>query len=73
MRILGIEISLVPKAKPAVWHRASTSALGVRITDMTPDELRTELEWVLGHISAGRVVYIGRKDPFRRVLATPID
>lgn len=73
MRIFGLEISRVPKAKPAVWHRASTSALGVRITDMTPDELRTELEWVLGHISEGRVVYIGKRDPFRRVLSTPQD
>lgn len=73
MRILGIEISRVPDSKPAIWHRASTSALGVRITDMTPDELRTELAWVLGHLEAGRVVYIGKRDPFRRVLATPQD
>lgn len=73
MRILGIEITRVPKDKPAVWHRATVTALGVRITDMTPDELRTELAWVLGHLEAGRSVYIGRRDPFRRILATPQD
>ena len=51
MRILGIEISKVPKRDSTVWHRVHGQPR--RITDLTPDELRAELKWAHDQMYAG--------------------
>ncbi len=70
MRLLGFEITRVPKQEKAVWVRASVAPLGIRITDMTPDEMRTELNWIVSQFAIGRVLHVGPKDPFRRILSS---
>lgn len=56
MRILGIEISKVPKRDSTVWHRVHGQPR--RITDLTPDELRAELKWAHDQMYAGAKLVI---------------
>ena len=70
MRLLGFEISKVPKPLTPVWHRASATPLGVRVTDMTPDQLRTELLWVKRELGQGKKVFTGPNDKFGRILSS---
>ena len=67
MRLLGFEITKVPKHENTVWVRSSVAPLGMRITDMTPEEMRRELTWVVSQLSIGRVLHVGRIDTFRRI------
>lgn len=71
MRIFGLEITRAPKVNKvghAVWSNPSKKPLGVRVVDMTPDELRYELLWVLYHLKSGGRLYMGKNDKFQRIL-----
>lgn len=72
MRILGLEITKVPEPAPAVWHRATVTPLGIRITDMSPDELRAELLWCHSRMRQGASIYMSVKSNFKRILSTPV-
>lgn len=69
MRLFGLEITRVPKKQPHIWSRAGRAPIGLLITEMTPDELREELTWVVERLGKGDTLFIGAQDPFRWVQA----
>ena len=69
MRLLGLEISRAPKKGTTVWVRSGLAPLGQLISEMRPEELRSELEWVAGELNKGNTLVISPRDKFKRVLS----
>lgn len=69
MRILGLEITKVPKNTGDIWVRAGVAPLGLLISEMSPDELRRELAWVARELAKGNSLSVSPRDVFKRVLS----
>ena len=54
-----------PRVGAIVWH--NPPAVARRLGDMTPEELRTELAQIHGHLRAGGTISINPEDPHQRV------
>lgn len=68
MRLFGFEISKAPKKiSGVVWTRAARAPIGLLVDLMSPDELREELKWAATELQKGNTLYIGPRDPFKRV------
>jgi hypothetical protein len=71
MRLFGYEISKVPapSGRDLLWNRSTYHENGRQIDAMTPDELRTELTWVLETIHKGGTLRIDPRDVYKRIRA----
>lgn len=67
MRLFGLEINRAPKKQPDIWARAARAPMGLLISEMSAAELREELTWVARQLNRGNVLFIAKKDPFKRV------
>jgi hypothetical protein len=72
MRIFGFEITKIPKpsGRDLLWNRSTYHENGRQIDAMTPEELRTELKWVLEGIHDGQgllTLYIAEGDVYKRI------
>jgi hypothetical protein len=70
MQLFGLEISKVPKRANTIWTRPELGPIGVLVTELTPDELRRELTWVVQQLNGGAALHVSSCDPFRRILSS---
>lgn len=77
MRIFGLEITRVPKSEgpSKVWNRSAYFESGRRVEDMTPDEMRRELETILAALDESpfksAIIFINPADRFKRLRIQP--